>query len=352
MQGKPLAGDRGASIAPAVGSLSIVVPAHNGGGTLVRCLEALREAEPQAELIVVDDASVPDLRAIAKAAGATYLRMTKQSGPAATRNVGWRAAHGGMILFVDSDVVVSAAVVGRICQLMAGDSGLAGVFGSYDDAPAEPGFYSQFRNLLHHYVHQTSSEQATTFWSGFGVLRREALERAGGFDEQITGMEDVDLGMRLTAGGERMLLDKSLQVQHLKRWTFWSAARTDIFLRAIPWTRLLLDGKGIRADLNLTHGARASGVLAVLLLAALAWTAAIIAGLSGLSFIYPLGVVLSLSAVLILLNRDFYGFLMRKRGLGFTCRAIPAHWFYYLYSSAAFAVAWLEHMAGRLAGKH
>ena len=44
------------------------------------------------------------------------------------------------------------------------------------------------------------------------------------------------------------------------------------------------------------------------------------------------------SSGLLLLNRDFYGFLLRRRGLWFTLRAIPLHWLYYLYSAITFAV--------------
>jgi hypothetical protein len=47
--------------------------------------------------------------------------------------------------------------------------------------------------------------------------------------------------------------------------------------------------------------------------------------------------VLLTGSVVLWLNLDLYWFLYRKRGMWFTLRAIPLHWFYYLYSSAAFA---------------
>jgi hypothetical protein len=42
--------------------------------------------------------------------------------------------------------------------------------------------------------------------------------------------------------------------------------------------------------------------------------------------------------LLLVLNRDFYGFLLRSRGPWFVLRAIPLHWLYYLYSAVTFAV--------------
>jgi hypothetical protein len=50
---------------------------------------------------------------------------------------------------------------------------------------------------------------------------------------------------------------------------------------------------------------------------------------------------------LLLLNRDFYGFLARRRGIWFLARAIPLHWLYYLYSAITFAVVNVRFRLGR-----
>ena len=44
-------------------------------------------------------------------------------------------------------------------------------FGSYDDTPTDRGFVSRYKNLLHHYVHQTARREASTFWTGLGAVR-------------------------------------------------------------------------------------------------------------------------------------------------------------------------------------
>ena len=53
---------------------------------------------------------------------------------------------------------------------------LTAVMGSYDDTPSEPGLVSQYRNLLHHFVHQVGREKASTFWAGCGAVRRGAFQ--------------------------------------------------------------------------------------------------------------------------------------------------------------------------------
>ena len=79
-----------------------------------------------------------------------------------------------ILLFVDADVEVPADLAARVAELFSGPRPPAALFGSYDDAPGDPGLLSQYRNLLHHFVHQTGREEASTFWAGCGAIRRTA----------------------------------------------------------------------------------------------------------------------------------------------------------------------------------
>jgi len=158
--------------------------------------------------------------------------------------VGVGASSGEFLVFIDADVVVRPDTLSAVVQHLVDEPGLDAIFGSYDQEPAHPGWVSQYRNLLHHYVHQTSRGDAQTFWTGCGAVRRSSFERIGGFDSRWRYMHDVELGYRMRGAGMRIRLAHSIQVKHLKRWTFLGMLRTDIFGRGIPWTRLLL-GQGL-----------------------------------------------------------------------------------------------------------
>ena len=74
-------------------------------------------------------------------------------------------------------------------------------------------------------------------------------------------VEDIELGMRLTRAGGRIRLVKSLEVTHLKQWTFRSLVHTDVVRRAIPWSRLLLAEPRLPDDLNLRWKSRVAAAL-------------------------------------------------------------------------------------------
>lgn len=332
--------------------LTVIVPVHNGRLQLPRCLDALlASGYTNFEVIVADDCSTDNTREIVESFGARYLRTPRNMGPGGARNLAAQHAEGGILVFVDSDVVVPPVALGIIAEDFDRDPKLAALFGSYDTAPAWPDFLSQYKNLMHHYVHQISKEEASTFWAGCGAIRREVFAEFGGFDLKKyakPSIEDIELGFRMWRAGRRILLEKRVQVKHLKKWTVRGLLRADIQLRAVPWTRLILQSKSLPRDLNLTHAAQASAALAWLLLIALLAFPTVATGL--LTGIAPwltasrlAAATLLIVAALLLLNREVYTWFARQRGWRFAAGAVLAHWVYYLYSAAVFGVLWIEH---------
>src|SRR5262249_41477887 len=151
--------------------LSIIVPFHHDLVQLRQCLSALRigcQALPGSvaatEVIVVADGTVDDPSFVAEEAGARVLAIDGPRGPAVARNRGGADASGDLIVFVDSDVVVSDQALTRFVALFTAEPDLAAAFGAYDEDPADAGFISVARNLAHSFIHQRSRRDAQTFW--------------------------------------------------------------------------------------------------------------------------------------------------------------------------------------------
>lgn len=312
--------------------LTIIIPVYNGGEALRRCLAAVWASTFRDwELVVVDDGSTDDSAEIAHHFRAQVWHTPQRAGPAAARNLGATHAAGRYLFFLDADCELHPDSLSRAAALLSADPTLAALFGAYDDAPAAPNFISQYKNLLHHYTHQTARPDAATFWAGCGVIRRDVFQAIGGFDAARyprPAVEDIELGYRLRAAGQRIRLAREVQVKHLKRWTVMGLLRSDIRDRALPWARLwlALGDRRPPADLNLRWSARLS-VPALALMAAGLWPARRRKWARWLSAWGGL--------TLLALNAPLYLFFFRQKGLVFTLGAIAWHWLSYAYSGAA-----------------
>ena len=336
--------------------LSVIIPVRNGREVLPSCLAALARSTRRAdEVVVVDDSSSDDSTSIAHAHEALVLVTTQgPRGPAWARNRGVELTTGDVLVFVDADVIVHEDTLARMAATFEQDSTVQALFGSYDASPPAPGVASRFKNLLHHYVHQHGQREASSFWAGCGAIRREAFRAVGGFDEAYAqpSVEDIELGLRLSRARLSIRLCPEIQATHLKRWTLANLWRTDIFARAVPWTRLLLRERHLPNDLNLGWRSRL-GALCVWTATALLVGGAALLALEGLVLAgwAALGATACLAAST-LLEANLHRFFFRHGGLCFAAGAWLLHHVYLLYSSAVFAGLVLTHAPQRgLAGR-
>ncbi|HWQ13080.1 MAG TPA: glycosyltransferase family 2 protein [Roseiflexaceae bacterium] len=84
-------------------SVSVVIPAFNEGPRVGAIVRAVRARLPEAEIVVVDDASTDDTAAQAEAAGARVIRRPYNVGNGAGVKTGVRAASGEVVVVMDAD---------------------------------------------------------------------------------------------------------------------------------------------------------------------------------------------------------------------------------------------------------
>lgn len=177
---------------------TIVIPTI-GRESLHRLLTALDRAEgPRpAQVIVVDDRPAPQALTLS---GDLPVKVLESGGrgPAAARNVGWRAADTRWVCFLDDDVLPTATWLSVLAaDLAAADA--AGVAGSQGrlDVPREGT------------GRPTDDEQrtlrlATARWiTADMAYRRDVLVEVGGFDARFPRAyrEDSDIALRITTAG-------------------------------------------------------------------------------------------------------------------------------------------------------
>ncbi len=304
----------------------------------LRSLAAL--SPPPEQFVIVMDVPPDAADSVLLPAGAIVVQVPYASGPARARNAGAEAVSSGLLLFIDADVVVPPDTVSRVKNEFMWNPGVSALFGSYDTMPGDPNFLSQYRNLMHHFVHQRANDVAGTFWGGLGAIWTEAFWSVGGFNESygVPSIEDIELGVRLRAAGCKIRLVKDLQGCHLKRWTVFGMLKTDLWQRGVPWMRLILARGRIPSDLNTGWSSRWS--------TALAWCGVMVLPWAWSDALWSAVAIIFLGMMLAL-NLSFYRFLANERGIVFALHSMPWHVLYFLECGLAGVIGLFLHFRDR-----
>ena len=207
-------------------SVSIVVPTIGRHSLSVLLASIVRSAAatrlPAPPIVVVDDraSAPPPADGLASSLNVRWLRSGGR-GPAAARNVGWRAAAGEWIAFLDDDVVVGEQWLSDLeadLRAVDGQASIAGTSGSIS-VPV-PG-----HRRPTDWERGTAGLATASFITADIAYRREVLVSTGGFDERFPRAfrEDSDLALRvLDHGGE--LVRGSRRTEHPVRPSTWWAS--------------------------------------------------------------------------------------------------------------------------------
>jgi hypothetical protein len=323
--------------------LSVVMPVRNGGPRFSLAVEAMMLSDlPRQswELVIVDDTSTDETAAAAAQYADKVLRLRHgKRGPGYARNRGFELTLGECVAFVNADVVVDTDTLRNGVTILTGHPEIAAVFGSCCASPRTGGILSEYRSLAQRFYHERNADGATTFSSACGIVRSAVFEKAGGYDEwhfSRRQLEDLELGQRIRALGERIVSHSDIRATHLRRWTLRGMIATEIFDRAVPWMRLVK--RQLTHDRGGPQGARAAKNINI----ALSWLFAICATFAWPTHNRSLGVsaVACLSAIL-LRNAAQLGYFANARGLGFAAVSIPLDILYYLIAGVGLVFGWL-----------
>ncbi|MBU1626857.1 glycosyltransferase family 2 protein, partial [bacterium] len=205
---------------------------------------------------------------------------------------------------------------------------LSAIIGSYTLTTPINNFITTFHNLRHHYTHQTSRSEAMTFWTGCGAIKKDIFDIMGGFDIEFKAatIEDIELGYRLSSRGYKIQLNKNVMVTHLKKYNFTKLIRTDVVNRAIPWTKLMLETKTFRSDLNTT---KINGVAMIMIYGI---PPLILLGLLiNLKFLIPIPFMFGIFAFI---HLTFYRWVIKNFGWKICLGVVMMSPIYFLYSGA------------------
>ena len=179
--------------------ISVVVIGRNEGERLSRCMESVHSALGVLahEIVYVDSHSADDSLARAKACGARCFLLSEEKTTAGLgRLVGAKEAQGEYMLFLDGDMQLQPGFCEKAMMAMAA-RGYDGCTGIREDLYMKDG---EVVGKNENYFGCTRERVAPEF-GGALFIRKEALERAGGWSTDAVACEEAELHARLKAAG-------------------------------------------------------------------------------------------------------------------------------------------------------
>jgi glycosyltransferase involved in cell wall biosynthesis len=154
--------------------LSIILPAKNEAAALAHLLPALRTAQPDAEIIVVDDGSTDDTRAICAVNGVECLSSPYSMGNGAAIKRGARAATGEWLVFMDGDGQHDPADIDRLLARL--QEGYDMAIGARDWG-SQAGVGRGLANTLYNWLAtRMTGHPVLDLTSGFRAVRAEKFQ--------------------------------------------------------------------------------------------------------------------------------------------------------------------------------
>jgi mycofactocin system glycosyltransferase len=211
-------------------SVSVVVAVYNRACEIGPCVESLlslKYPRSKCEIIVVDDASEDGTGSVASQYDVKLIKLDRNRGQSAARNVGVTEARGEIVAFIDSDCIAEPEWLRELTPYFQ-DSRTA-LVGGYVD--------SYFRDsILDRYEEVKSplnmgeetligmGEESDFYVPACNMLvRKEAFLRVGGLNEEMRVGEDVDFCWRLKERGFRLIYVPEGTVRHKHRNRFGAA---------------------------------------------------------------------------------------------------------------------------------
>lgn len=174
--------------------ISIVIPAHNEAGYLLRTLESLRRQNyGWFEVIVVANGCCDGTAEIARGRCQRLIVLSQKSLGVA-RNLGARMAKGDLLVFLDADTRLEPMALRRIAEEFTEKDSAGTICGRPDTEQFRYRLIYWFKNAVHRFKLHPGS-------SGVIVCWKEHFIRVGGFDEGLAVRENSHLTRRLARFG-------------------------------------------------------------------------------------------------------------------------------------------------------
>ena len=215
-------------------AISVIIPTYNRASLLERSLESLTGQtlpRDEFEVIVVDDGSSDWTQTVCtKLSDRLPLRYFRieNSGISAAKNLGVFAAHAPLLLFFDDDDIADPGLLEAHVETHREhpDEQVAVLgYTTWDPELEVTPIMEHVTEIGQHLFSYKNLEDGqrldyTYFWGGRSSCKRALLTTHGSFDQDMSGIEDMELGFRLARQGLSVIHTRDAKSYMVRAVTF------------------------------------------------------------------------------------------------------------------------------------
>jgi cellulose synthase/poly-beta-1,6-N-acetylglucosamine synthase-like glycosyltransferase len=182
--------------------VAVVVIGRNEGERLRACLgSVLATNYPRdlLDLVYVDSASTDGSIALAERLGVRTVALDGPTTAARARNAGWTRTSAPFVLFLDGDTLLDPEFLARAVAEFQ-DPSIAGVWGERREMRTADSIYNALFDL-----DWNAQPGFSPYFGGDALVRREALEEVGGYNESLIAGEEPEMCRRMREGRHYIL---------------------------------------------------------------------------------------------------------------------------------------------------
>ena len=203
---------------------SVIIPALNEEAYIEKTLASLQAQDYRGdfEIIVVDNGSIDQTAKIAAEHGAIVIPEGKK-GVSRALVTGVAAARGDILVFTDADTIVPKHWLSRYAETFQSDARViaaGGPYFFYGERPTSKIFVNRVIMPILYLVHQIFLHPFhPTLPCANMAVRRNAYERVGGFDADLTWGQEIELCKRLAKVGRILFLPRLKVMTSFRRYS-------------------------------------------------------------------------------------------------------------------------------------
>lgn len=225
--------------------VSVLLVGHNEGDRLAESIHTLhRQTQNNLQIVVVDDGSTDNMRAVARELKRNglihdYISTDLRGGKAAALNLGFSLCRHEVVVSCDIDTSFDDDAIERIVARLLSDPDIGAVSGNIAARNARENLITRFQ-AIEYFDNISLGRQFLDYmgWlmivsGAFGAFRRSAIQRVGGWD--VGPGDDSNLTIKLRRAGWKVAFAEDA-------WCLTNVPNSDqgLIRQRIRWDRSLI----------------------------------------------------------------------------------------------------------------